>query len=125
MLCGRAATESPTGVKRNLHTRFLRRRRAKESYHQKRSNVVNTRFCVAIAAATKNHIALPKDHHHTVVLLRTLKRATRLGRRCEGESYRACGCRNAVGSRHAPPFASIVRNPRSAKLCRVGFRTRS
>src|SRR5258706_12916177 len=25
MLCGRAATESPTGVKRDLHTRFLRR----------------------------------------------------------------------------------------------------
>jgi transposase len=71
-------------------------RRAKESCHQKRSNVVNTRCCVAIAAATKSHIALPKGRHCTLVLCRTPSRTTRHGHHYRGESYRTCGCRNAV-----------------------------
>lgn len=83
-------------------------RSTKQSCHQKRSNVVNICFCVAIAAATTKHIALPKGRHCSLALCRTPWEATPHGRRGRGESYRTCGCRNAVRWRYDPPCASLA-----------------
>jgi hypothetical protein len=91
-------------------------RRAKESCHQKRSNVVNTCFRVAIAAATKEHIALPKGGQCTLVVCRAPWRATRNGRHDRGGNYQTCGCRNAARWRYDPPFASLGASKGSADI---------
>ncbi|WP_236078762.1 DUF3138 family protein [Paraburkholderia domus] len=95
---------------------YLDIRRAKESCHQKRSNVVNTCFCVAIAAATKKHFALPKGGQCTLVVCHAPWRATRNGRQDRGGSYQKCGCRNAARWRYDSPCGSLGASKGSADI---------